>query len=204
MTKFEVTPELKVLFQKHLDTKVADAILDQEYVSHKNLIDFFTYYRPTESLLQLLQKTRIYRPPKPEVAPKTKEYLKTMQRLQLEQKEKEYQRLVNPSPEFQTLYEPTKGSTISAGQAHKELKSHITTMFNILISVASVVYAIWYWTATSWRLQDSYRVLLCLFFGLLVLVAEVVVYMGYLNRVEEARVRERKKKEIKRVVRHNI
>ena len=35
---------------------------------------------------------------------------------------------------------------------------------------------------------------------MVVLVAEVVVYMGYLNRIEEAKIRERKKKEVKKVV----
>ena len=40
-----------------------------------------------------------------------------------------------------------------------------------------------------------------MFFGLLVLVAEVVVYMGYINKIEDARDKERKKKEVKKVVR---
>lgn len=55
-------------------------------------------------------------------------------------------------------------------------------------------------TASSWRLRDSYRVLLTVFFGLLVLVAEVVVYMGYLNKIEEARQKEYKKTEVKKVI----
>ena len=63
----------------------------------------------------------------------------------------------------------------------------------------SVAYAIWYWTETSWGLPLSYRVLLSVFFGILVLVAEVVVYMGYLNKIEDARTRERKKKEVKKL-----
>lgn len=74
-------------------------------------------------------------------------------------------------------------------------------MFNIFVSVASVVYAIWYWTDSSWGIRDSYRILICLFFGILILVAEVVVYLGYLRRVEEAKVKERNKKEVKKVIR---
>lgn len=124
-----------------------------------------------------------------------------MEKLRLQEKENEYQRLVNPAPQYSTLYENSAAPDITPAMASKELKNQITTIVNILISVASVAYAIWYWTESSWKLPDSYRILLCLFFALLVLVAEVVVYLGYLNKIEEARKTERSKKEVKKVIR---
>lgn len=155
-------------------------------------------------MLELIKTTKLVIPNKNimNVAiPKSKQFLKSMEVLRLRAKEEEYQRLVRPSP-HQTLYEEKfDAEHLSPAQAAKEVKSHITTIFNILISVASVVYAIWYWTSTSWAIRDSYRVLLCLFFGLLVLIAEVVVYMGYLNKIEDAKIRERNKKEVKKVIR---
>lgn len=118
----------------------------------------------------------------------------------MEEKAKEYDRLVNKTSEFQTLYNHLSKDSLTPLQEHKQVKSQITTIFNIFISVASVTYAVWYWTYSSMRLSDAYRILLCLFFGLLVLIAEVVVYMSYLNKVEEAKIKERSKKEIKKVV----
>lgn len=126
-----------------------------------------------------------------------------MERLRREAQEQEYNKLINPTPEYNTLYDNSTIDTseLTPAQFHKELKNQLTTIVNILISVASVAYAVWYWTGSSWGLQDSYRVLVSLFFGLLVLVAEVVVYLGYLNKVEDARIREQKKKEVKKVIR---
>lgn len=123
-----------------------------------------------------------------------------MEKLRLKAKEEEYQRLIRPSEQFTTLYDNHDQETLTPAAASKELKNQVTTIVNVLISVGSVVYAVWYWTDSSMKMKDSWRVLLCLFSGVLVLVAEVVVYMGYLNRIEEAKIRERKKKEVKKVV----
>lgn len=124
-----------------------------------------------------------------------------MKKLRLQAKEDEYQKLVRPSELYSTLYDNYGQEMITPAAASKQLKNQITTMVNVFISVASVAYAVWYWTASSMKMKDSWRVLLSLFSGILVLVAEVVVYMGYLNRIEEAKLRERNKKEVKKVVR---
>ena len=59
---------------------------------------------------------------------------------------------------------------------HKELKEVYTTIFNILITVVSSVVACWYWTPF---MDINLRVLLALFVGMLVLVADVVVYNSF-------------------------
>ena len=76
----------------------------------------------------------------------------------------------------------------------ERIEKSINHNYKCFISVGSVSYAIWYWTETSWGLPVSYRALLSVFFGLLVLVAEVVVYMGYINKIEDARDKERKRR----------
>lgn len=205
MLQYELTPELRELINKsNLTEDEKYILLCQSTISTTNIVNFYKRAKPTSTLLELMKATSMVTTNKNidiSPKPKTKEFLESMNRLRLIEKEQEYQRLVNPKPAFSTLYEDKyEDEPFNPARAHKEVKSHITTMFNILISVASVVYAIWYWTATSWRLRDSYRVLLCLFFGILILVAEVVVYMAYLNKIEAARVKERLKKEVKRVV----
>lgn len=205
MIVFELSPEVrKCISGSNLQPDEKTVLLAQTSISHENLYTLYTRVKPTATFLQFVKQTKLVVPSRniTEVKPKTKEFEESMARLKLLEMESEYQRLVKPKPTFGALYEDRiDEEPYNPAQAHKEVKSHITTMFNILISVASVVYAIWYWTNTSWRLRDSYRVLLCLFFGILILVAEVVVYIGYLNKIEAARVKERQKKEVKRVVR---
>lgn len=200
MTLFELTDELKkTITESPYDAK--EKLLNQEHINHRDLVSFYQACHPTPTLLSLIRQTKLYTPPyETYKQPKTKEFLKMMERLRLEAQEAEYKRLINPAPEHSTLYDTTNDEYISPVQAHKELKNQLTTIVNVFISVGSVSYAVWYWTASSWGLRDSYRVLLTVFFGLLVLVAEVVVYMGYLNKIEEARAREYSKKEVKKVI----
>lgn len=201
MTQYKVTdsfiekiagiPPSEVLFIK-----------EKDHITHKELIKIYNDYKPTSSLIELVRTTKMHIPNKNETQqkPKSKEYIQLMERLRREQKEKEFKDLVSPKQQYETLYDTRDDETISPAQMNKELKSNLTTIVNILISVGSVVYAIWYWTDSSWGLPNSYRVLLCLFFGVLVLVAEVVVYMGYINKIEAARTKEKNKKEIKKVI----
>lgn len=206
MTNFKITDELKNLIRDSgLKSEVKTDLLQKETIDHDALVNFYRECKPKNSMLDLLKTTQLVIPnknPRNENVPKTEQFVKSMEHLRLRAKEEEYQKLVNPSPAMNTLYEPKfDDEPFDRVKQHKETKTHITTMFNIFISVASVVYAIWYWTDTSWGIRDSYRVLLCLFFGIIILVAEVVVYMGYLRRIEEAKVKERNKKEVKKVIR---
>jgi hypothetical protein len=193
MTVFSVSPELRKTFEKY-------NVPAESTVTHRDLIKFYNEHHPTKTLMELMRLCTIVPREHPvTTVPKSPEFIKSMEQLRLKQKEMEYQKLLNPSPSFSTLYD-SNDTKMSIHQQTKEAKSHLTTIFNIIISVGSVVYAIWYWTETSWNLASSWRVLLCLFFGLLVLVAEVVVYMSYLNKIDSARSTESSKKEMKKIV----
>lgn len=205
MTKFKLTEKLQhIINTSDESNKRKKELTSKDIITHIDLITFYKQYRPTTTLLELLSVTELVCDNKnvSEPKPKSEEYLKLMERLKLEAKENEYKSLITPKPEFNSLYEDklTDDDEKTPAQLTKEVKSHLTTIINVLISVASVSYAIWYWTETSWKLPTSYRVLMSLFFGFLVLVAEVVVYLGYLNKIEDARHRERSKKEVKKVV----
>lgn len=206
MTQFQLTDALiELLERSDLPEKEIERIKNSNSISNLELVDFYHRCKPCPSLLALVRTTRMVIPNKNiknETLPKTKEFLASMELLRLKAKEEEYHRLVGTSQNVNALFtQEPDDKPYNPAREIKETKSHITTIFNILISVLSVVYAIWYWTDTSWKIKDSYRVLLCLFFGLLILVAEVVVYIGYLNKIEDARTREQNKKEVKRVIR---
>ncbi|QFZ28910.1 putative vacuolar ATPase assembly integral membrane protein [Clavispora lusitaniae] len=206
MTQYELTQTLwNLIKSSSLPNDEIDRIASKKSITHKELIRFYREYRPCSSLLELVRSTRMVIPNKNtrnETIPKTKEFLESMELLKLKAKEEEYRKLVGTSTDmnFVFTHDPNE-EPFNPSREIKQTRSHVTTIFNIFISVGSVVYAIWYWTDTSWKIKDSYRVLLCLFFGLLILVAEVVVYIGYLNKIEDARIKEKEKKEIKKVVR---
>ncbi|RLV94747.1 Vacuolar ATPase assembly integral membrane protein VPH2 [Spathaspora sp. JA1] len=209
MTRYHATDSLKELIEStsNIPSSLKSRLLNEEsLITHTDLIEFYKLCKPTDTLLDLIKLTKLSIPNKniTPIKAKTKEYLELMERLRLEEKEREYKRLINPSPEYETLYDVNYNGgdeeQLTMSQMHKELKHQLTTIVNILISVGSVAYTIWYWTESSWGLPVSYRLLLSIFFGLLVLIAEVVVYLGYLNKIDDARVREKKKKEVKKVI----
>ncbi|SCU94650.1 LADA_0G10022g1_1 [Lachancea dasiensis] len=128
----------------------------------------------------------------------TPEFKKQLERLRLEQDEKDYQEMVRRDA-IGVLHDE---ENLTPAQMSKQVKEQITTVFNILVSVVSVVFAAWYWSGSSAGMKPHNRIFLCLFSGILVLVAEVVVYNSYLQKIEEARRRERSKVEKKTVVKN--
>lgn len=206
MVNFEVSPGLaKIIRDSNLDEGSKKDLLSDSVILSVDLISFYRTCKPTTTLLDLIKSTRYHFPQQinPNEAKrksKTKSYNDLMGSLRKRAQEEEFQKLVKPRIQFGSLYDTPEDEDISPAKAHKELKNEITTIVNVIISVVSVVWACWYWTDSSMNIQDSYRVLLCISFGLLVLVAEVVVYMGYINRIEEAKAKERSKKETKKVV----
>ena len=90
----------------------------------------------------------------------------------------------------------------SMAQVNKEVKEQVTAVLNVLLTVFGTVYAIWYVTRTGW--DPHIRVLLCLFGGILVLVADAAMYNVYYRKIEEARVTERRKKVTKKVLKRLV
>lgn len=81
------------------------------------------------------------------------------------------------------------------GEEEEEDPISPSLVLNILLSIVLCAVAVFY--VSRWWASDGIRVLLSLAAGLVVGVAEVTVYAGYLRKVKEARVKERKKKEKK-------
>lgn len=132
------------------------------------------------------------------------EFRQHLDNLRCKLREKEYQEMIK-SNSTETLglgnsVDDSNTPDLTPSQINKQIKEQVTTVFNILLSVVSVIVAIWYWSGSSSRFPVEIRILLCLFFGLLVLLAEVVVYNGYLQRLNEAKTKEKSKKERKKVI----
>ena len=132
------------------------------------------------------------------------EFKQHLNNLRYKLKEKEYQKMIK-SNSVDTLglgntINDSNDLNLTPSQINKQIREQVTTVFNILLSVVSVIVAIWYWSKSSGRFPVEVRILLCLFFGLLVLIAEVVVYNGYLQRLNEAKTKEKSKKEKKKVI----
>ncbi|CAL9736776.1 vacuolar ATPase assembly integral membrane protein Vph2p [Monosporozyma servazzii] len=132
------------------------------------------------------------------------EFKKQLDSLRYKLNEKEYQDMIKEEPLIKNIHDTRIDNpdtiNMTPSQMNRQIREQITTVFNILLSVVSVVFAIWYWSRSSSRFPVEIRILLCLFFGILVLVADVVVYNGYLKKLDESKVKERSKKEKKKVI----
>lgn len=187
MTKFIIPNELI----PRLDTiQHGSTIRQRGWITTNDLIYISQVYKI--ELSELTKNLQIYIPPPPKSS-YTPEFAAQLAKLKIIQQEQEYQELINKGNyKFDKDY-------ISPSEFAKEVKNQITTIVNILVSVLSVVYAIWYWT-DNYQFNQGTRVLLCLFFGILILVAEVVVFNSYIRKIDEAKIKESKKKEIKKII----
>ncbi|ODV93013.1 hypothetical protein PACTADRAFT_87265 [Pachysolen tannophilus NRRL Y-2460] len=201
MTRIILTDRIlkEVRASKVIDEATKEVISKRKWISHNDLIQLCRSSESSIGLIQLLENADVKRKKFEEVeVPKSAEFLKNQEILKIRQQEYEYQQLIKSSTNSLSMYD--NDFTNKPSQMAKELKHQLTTIVNILISVVSVMYAIWYWTGSSTYMDDGARILMSLFFGLLVLVAEVVVFNGYLLKLDDAKEKERKKKEVKKVV----
>ncbi|EOD45963.1 ATPAse vacuolar Er assembly factor vma12 [Neofusicoccum parvum] len=180
-------------------------------VSHAQLIDISDFLKaradhrsadddeaaeaaPT-ALNDLLRGSRIYTPPpKPKPEPST-EYKQLMARLRREEEARAYERMLNPPAPAESFSQrfPTSNAHLfsAAGMDHfantdeddevtyADINRQLALIINVLVSIIACSCAIWI-AARYW-------------------IAEVAIYMGYLRRIKEARVEEKKKPEIKEI-----
>lgn len=179
-------------------------ILEKDCVSIEALIKMYEdHWQNRVPLSQLLKPLNFQFKPKriarSDYKPEFKEYLEN---LKLQQQEKDYQQLISANRELSTYEDEDK--PLTPAQINRELKEQVTTVFNILVSVVSVAFAFWYWSGSSSGMALHYRVLISLFFGILILIAEVVVYNSYLQRVSDAKAKEKVKTERTKVVKRIV
>ncbi|QLG72606.1 hypothetical protein HG535_0D03140 [Zygotorulaspora mrakii] len=183
------------------------SFLKKESIPMDALLDYYNNFWKTDiSLKQLMMPLNFHFAPRYTPGLKyTPEFKEHLEKLRVQQQEIDYQNLIRKKDLNSQLTATNNAEEeITFATLNKAIREQVTTVFNVLVSVASVVVAVWYWTGSSTEFALHYRVIACLFFGVLVLIADVVVYNSYLNKVKDAKTRERNKKETKRIVKKII
>ncbi|RFU33483.1 hypothetical protein B7463_g2910, partial [Scytalidium lignicola] len=193
-------------------------------ISHSQVIDIWRELKATTSLSStytleaLLQGSNIYIPPPPPKPEPTSEYKALMARLRAEEEARTYEKMTtssfpsnssfpssSPFPNSKPSLHPAFATPIPAADLgdsdlmYADINRQLTTILNILISIACCAVAIW--IAARWWSTPA-RLALSMSGSLLVGVAEVVVFGGYLRRVGEAKEKEKERgmKEVREVV----
>ncbi|OAK94732.1 hypothetical protein IQ06DRAFT_298232 [Phaeosphaeriaceae sp. SRC1lsM3a] len=166
---------------------------------------------PPTTLAALLQNTTIYTPPPPPPPAKSAEYKALMARLRAEEEARSYERMLHPPPTRETFSQrfPSAPAAFSLGATaapaseedeltYEEVHRQIILIINILISIVCVAVFIWV-AARHWTVGKRLGLSMAGSFG--IAVAEVAVYGGYVRKVKEAKRIEKRKPEIKEIVR---
>ncbi|EFQ34144.1 hypothetical protein CGRA01v4_09728 [Colletotrichum graminicola] len=167
------------------------------------------------SLEGLLRGANVYIPPPPPQPEPSAEYKALMAHLRREEEERTYQRMMKQSSRTDNFSQQVPGT---ASRAHAfaevnrpmreadngddevtlgDVQKQVMVIFNFLVSIVGVAATIWiasrWWSVTA-------RIFLTLAGSILVLVAEVVVYSGYVWRMTEAKANREEPEEIKEVM----
>ncbi|USP80022.1 uncharacterized protein yc1106_07296 [Curvularia clavata] len=193
--------DLSKLLKKHLPRPDSDAPVSNEQDAVEEPIP--------RTLAALLANTTLYTPPPPPKPAKTPEYEALMARLRAEQEALSYERMLHPPATRETFSQrfPHAPDPFGIGAiqttseeddvSFEEVHRQIILIINILVSIVCVAVFIWI-AARHWSVGS--RLGLSLGGSLGVAVAEVAVYSGYVRKVKQAKRLEKKKPEIKEIV----
>ena len=134
-----------------------------------------------------------------------------MARLRKEEEARSYERMMSPAPTTGTILQPyaaVASSGFAAGTpipqndeddevTYAEVNRQVALIFNVLLSIVACSAALWM-VASNWSVPR--RLGLSMAGSIVVAVAEVVVYSGYLRRVQEAKAKAKKKVESKEII----
>jgi TMEM199 family protein len=133
-----------------------------------------------------------------------------MARLRKEEEAHAYERMLHPPPPRETFEQRFPMSQLPYIQtpridpaddvddvSYEEVHRQIILIINVLISIVACSVFIWM-AARHWSVPQ--RLGLSMSGSGLIAVAEVVIYSGYLRRIKEAKVKEKKKPEIKEII----
>ncbi|OAQ71826.1 ATPase, vacuolar ER assembly factor, Vma12 [Purpureocillium lilacinum] len=181
-------------------------------ISHGQIVDLWQKLRPSSNLEQLLQGARVYIPPPPPKPEPSDEYKALMARLRREEAARAYERMVNPPLRYETFDQrfPHAGQSFAEANrvtnkadlgddevTYNEVHRQVMLIINFLASILGVAATLWV-TARWWGLPA--RIFLTLGGSIVVAVAEVGVYQGYVWRMGQAKTKQKAVREVKEVV----
>ncbi|KAI4109936.1 MAG: hypothetical protein L6R37_000286 [Teloschistes peruensis] len=133
-----------------------------------------------------------------------------MTRLRSEEEARAYERMINPrlpKETFEQRFPNAANSKLFADHqtqidpddetTYADVNRQMALIMNVLLSIIACSVALWL-VASSWSVPR--RLALSMGGSILVAVAEVVVYAGYLGRMKEAREKGKKQIEIKEII----
>ncbi|KAF2445598.1 hypothetical protein P171DRAFT_454157 [Karstenula rhodostoma CBS 690.94] len=163
------------------------------------------------TLNALLRNSTVYIAPPPPKKEPTPEYKALMARLRADEEARVYNRMLNPDPlaktetfsqrfpnaatpfSLSTPYDQVDEDDLSYEEVHRQ----IILIINVLVSIVACAVFIWV-AARHWSVPK--RLGLSMGGSGVVAIAEVVVYSGYVRNIAEAKKKEKKKPEIKKIV----
>ncbi|KAI9791499.1 MAG: hypothetical protein M1816_003843 [Peltula sp. TS41687] len=198
-------------------------------ISHGQVVDVFTTIRQHREnmkdgershnnrdvqLEQLLRGSKIYVPPqKPKSESEEDEYKTLMNRLRRQEEEREYERMISRPSTTAKTYQPNNRNVSKSPSnppspfppvadeptemTYADVNRQMALVLNIIISIVACSFAIW--TVTH-HWSTPQRLALSLGGSILVAVAEVVVYAGYLGKLKEAKERGQDQIETKEII----
>lgn len=203
--------------QPHSEPSLTEACAGDP-ISHTQLVSLSKLLRKhaaettsnehSRTLDVLLCGSKVYLPPPPPPKEPTSEYVVLMARLRAEEEARAYDRMLNPSPLVrpETFSQRFPHAQFSLGTgaiieddelSYEEVHRQIILIINVLVSIVACSIFIWV-AARHWSVPK--RLGLSLGGSGAVAIAEVVVYAGYVRKVAEAKRKEKKKPEIKKIV----
>ncbi|KAF2012159.1 hypothetical protein BU24DRAFT_465724 [Aaosphaeria arxii CBS 175.79] len=192
-------------------------------ISHSQLIDLSKLLKQHSAVLDqesdedgplryrldsLLKGSKVYFPPPPPKKEPTPEYKALMARLRREEEARAYERMINPPPAVESFsqrfptsslghLDPREAALADDDISYAEVHRQIILIINVLVSIIASSVFIWmaarHWTAPK-------RLGLSMAGSLLIAVAEVIIYSGYVRRAKEAKEKEKKRPEIKKII----
>ena len=194
-------------------------------ISHAQLIDISRYLKEHRNLVEtthisayrlsdLLKGCNIYIPPPPPQPSQSDSYKELMARLRKEEEARSYERMLQPTPVPETFAQrfPTAGANqgflfpplppkqedaeAADEMTYADINRQLALVANVLISIVACAICVW---KAAWHWDVPARLALAMTSSIVVAVAEVAIYAGYIGRVSEAKSKERKKVERKTV-----
>lgn len=192
-------------------------------ISHGQIIDIAAYLKKNKGateqrsqdgegmsirLADLLRGSSVYIPPSQPKPEPTPEYKALMARLRKEEEARSYERMLKPPGPVESFSQRFANSpqgflfgtdTTSADDdemTYQDVDRQLTLIINILVTVVACSIAVW--TAAR-RWDTPQRLALSMSSSIVLAIAEVVVYWGYINRLQDARTKEKKRVEKKEI-----
>ncbi|KAF6839828.1 vacuolar h+-atpase assembly protein [Colletotrichum musicola] len=163
----------------------------------------------------LLQSAQVYNPPPPPKPEPSEEYKALMARLRRDEEEKSYQRMLKQPSRLEAFAQQFPNASAQAAvfaevnrpiresdngddvATYDDVQKQLMVILNFLLSVIGVGATIWI-AARWWSLTA--RIFLTMGGAIVVLIAEVAVYSGYVWRLTESKKTHKEPPEVREVV----